>query len=104
MLQRLVDVLPDEDVGAIVEQGEALRIRCIELETKSRGELQLVDDLRPEHADHEAARGEFGARKELLGDAGAADNRAPLHHQHLLAGASQVVGGDQAVVSATDDE
>ena len=40
----------------------------------------------------------------FLGDGSAAGLSAAFEHQRLVSGFSQVEGGDQAVVAATDDD
>ena len=57
-----------------------------------------------QHRQHIGAGRGAEAGRELLGDAGAADERTSLQHQRLEAGLGQVEGGDQAVVAAADDD
>ena len=68
------------------------------------GQLKFGDDLGTQQAGDEGARRPLGAGDQLLGDAGAAHEVARLEHQHRLACAGQVVGGDEAVVAGADDD
>ena len=88
----------------IVEQREALRVRRIELKAEAAGQLQLVDDLRPQHRGDEAAGREPRAGEKLLGNAGTAEHVAALDQQDLLAGAAKIVGGNEAIMAAADDD
>ena len=68
------------------------------------GEAQLADHLRLEQA-HGVARGRVAkARRELLGDGGAADDAATLENPHPQARLGEVTGTDEAVVTGADDE
>lgn len=102
--QGLVDVLPQQDRRAIGEQGEALRIGRVHLEAEAAGKFRVGDYFRPQYAHHEGAGVGPGAGKQLLGNAGAADHAAALGDQHFLAGPRQLVGSDETVVAATDND
>ena len=67
--------------------------------SRSRRSVQIG---RAQHAQDVGAGGGAVARRELLGDAGAADDLAPLHDEHPLPGSRQVERGDQAVVPGAD--
>ena len=67
-------------------------------------QLEVADDLGPQQAHHVGELGEAVAGKDFLGDGCPADDIAPLEHDHLLAGAREVRGGDQAVVAGADDD
>ena len=56
-------------------------------------QIELADDLRPEQRDDVRADGEAKAREDLFGHRGAAEDVAPLEHEHLAAGAREVGGG-----------
>ena len=68
------------------------------------GQLEVVDDVRPEQAQGIREGREPEARVELLGDGRAAEQRAPLQDQRLEPGLGQVGAVGQAVVTATDDD
>ena len=58
----------------------------------------------PQQAHHVGELGEAIAREDFLGDRRAADDLAPLEHDHLLAGAREIRGRDQAVVAGADHD
>ena len=68
------------------------------------GEIEVADDLRVQERDRIGGDRVAEPGMELLGDRGAADQRAPLEHGDLEPGAGQVRGAHQPVVSATDDQ
>jgi hypothetical protein len=68
------------------------------------GERQLVDHLGSQHARDVGRRGGAAAGVDLLGDAAAAHDLAPLEHQRAQAGAGEVRGGGEAVVAGADDD
>ncbi len=68
------------------------------------GQPQVADDRRVEEAVDVRGGGDLVAGKRLLGDAGAADDVAPLEHEHTPAGSRQVAGRDQPVVPGADDD
>jgi len=68
------------------------------------GEPQLADHLGIEEAHRIGRRRVAKGWCELLGDRGAADERAALEHPYFQAGAGEIAGADQAVVSAADDD
>ena len=67
---------------------------------------EVVDDPRRQQADQVrvARQPRVDAVERLRRDRGTADVIQPFQHQHPLAGAGQVGGGDQAVVPAADDD
>ena len=67
-------------------------------------QVQLADDLGPQQRHHVRADRELEAGEDFLGHGRAAEHVAALEHEHLLAGAGQVGGGDEAVVAAADDD
>ncbi len=68
------------------------------------GQLEVVDDLRPQQAQRIRERREPEAGPQLLGDGGATDQVTALEDERLEAGFRQVGAVDQAVVAATDDD
>ena len=68
------------------------------------GQLEVVDDVRPQQAQGVRERREPEARAELLGDGRAADEVAPLEDQRLEPGLREVGAVDEAVVAAADDD
>ncbi len=71
-------------------------------------ELQVTDDLRTQHACHVRRSGDATSRRgvaiDLLGDAAAADNLAPLQHQRAQPGAGEIERCRQSVVACADDD
>src|SRR5207249_4136458 len=65
---------------------------------------QLADHLGVEQAHGIGGRGVAKAGREFLGDRRAADDGAALEHPYLEAGAGEIAGADEAVVSAADDD
>ena len=55
LLQGFVDVLPDEDMRGVIKQGKALRVRCVEFEAKTAGQLEIGNNLWTQHAGDKAA-------------------------------------------------
>ena len=102
LTQRAVELLPEEQVAAVGEQDEVEDVGLVHLESVLF-ELELVYDLGPEQARDERARGPPRVRDQLLADARAADDVTGFQHDHLLAGAGQVVGRDEPVVTPSDD-
>ncbi len=68
------------------------------------GELQVLDDLRPQEREGVRERGEPEAGTQLLGDGGATDEVSPLQDQGPQAGFREVGAVDEAVVAAADDD
>ena len=89
--------------AAVGERGERRRIPRQHLEPVPL-ELEVADDLGPQQAVDVGGGGDLVAGPDLLGDAGAAEDFAPLEHEHLHAGPGQVGGGHQTVVAAADDD
>ena len=94
----------------VQEQGPAAAARD-EQERVARGhpeavlrEPQVADDLGAHHAGDVGGGRGAEAGGDLLGDAGAADEVAPLEHAHFQPGARQEARGHQAVVPAADDD
>ena len=65
---------------------------------------EVADDFGPEQAVDVRCRGNFESRPNLFSDARAAHAVPPLEYQDAPAGASEVSGSDQAVVSGADDD
>ena len=68
------------------------------------GQVQLPDDVGAHQADDVGEDAVLEARKDLLGDRGAAHERTPLEDAHLEARAREVGGVDEAVVAPSDDD
>jgi len=68
------------------------------------GQLQVADDRRVEEAVDVGGGGDLEAGERLLGDAGAADDVAPLKDKHAQPGAREVARGHQPVVPGTDHD
>ena len=68
------------------------------------GQLQIADDRRVEEAVDVGGGGDLEAGERLLGDAGAADDVAPLEDEHAQPGAREVARGHQPVVPGTDHD
>ncbi len=67
-------------------------------------ELEVLDHLRPQHAEHLGGAGDAVARHDLVGDAGAADPVVALDAERRQPVARQVGGGDQPVVAGANDD
>ena len=65
---------------------------------------QIADDLRQQQADDVRARGDPVPRPEGLGRRAAAEHAPPFEDAHRPAGLREIGGGNQAVVSAADDD
>ena len=102
LLEVLVVVLAEPQVVAVLHRREGRRHQ--ERHEAVLGQLELVDDVRPQQAERVREGREREARVELLGDRGATDQVAPLEDQRLEPGLGQVGAVDQAVVAATDDD
>ena len=102
LLEVLAVVLAEPQVVAVLHRRE--RRRHQQRHEAVLGQLEVVDDVRPEQAQGVREGREPEARVELLGDRRAADERAPLEDQRLEPGLGQVGAVDQAVVAATDDD
>ena len=102
LLEVLGVVLGEQQVVAVLARRE--RRRHQQRHEAVLGQLQVVDDLRPQQAQRVRERGEPEAGSELLGDGRAADEVAPLEDERLEAGLGQVGAVDQAVVPAADDD
>ena len=101
--QRAVDLLEQEHVAPVAEQAEAEDVGLVELKPEPP-QLELGDDLGPEQARDERARGPLRACNQLFGHAGATDHVARLDDQHPLAGAGEIVGSDETVVSGPNND
>ena len=86
-------------VGEDVERRPGRRHR-----QPARVESHVLAHRGSQHAQHVGAGRGAVAGRELLGHAGAADDRAALEHERAQARRRQVVGGDQAVVAAADHD
>jgi hypothetical protein len=95
-------ILVHHQVLAVVEevQGRARRVD----RQAALVEAHVAPDRAAQHAQHVGAAGAVEAGGELLGDAGAADDVAPLEHQRAHPRSRQVEGGDEAVVATADDD
>ena len=98
-----VVVVPAEQVVAVGEGLEAGGFEVVDVEAVV-AEFEVVDDLILEHVADVGAAGDAEVWEELFGDAGAADEVAPFEDEGLDAGLGEVVGGDEAVVAAADDD
>ena len=98
----VLDLVEEEDRPLLGERdiGRIERDRAV----AEVGESQVGDDLRLQHRDHVGAARDAGAGPELLGDAGAAEDVAPLEAHHLQPGAGEVGGRGEPVVTAADDD
>ena len=102
LLEVLAVVLGQPQVVAVLHGGE--RRRHGQRHEAVPGELQVVDDLRPEEREGVRERGEPEAGAELLRDGGAADEVAPLQDQRPQAGLREIGAVDEAVVATADDD
>ena len=84
-LDSAVQLRPQEHMGAVLRQQEALHFRRVELQPES-AKLQLSDDLGPQRRDHRGAGREEGARGQLLGHARAPDHLSALKDQNPAPG------------------
>ena len=66
-----------------------------------RSEVEVADHLGPEHARDVGRRGRAAAGGDLLGDAAAAHDLAPLDHEGAEARKGEIGGRGEAVVSGT---
>ena len=102
LLEVLAVVLGQPQVVAVLHRGE--RGRHEQRHEAVLGELQVLDDLRPEERERVRERREPEAGTQLLGDGGAADEVAPLEDQGPQARLREVGAVDEAVVAAADDD
>ncbi len=65
-------------------------------------QIEFANDLGPQQRNYVGADGKLEAGENFFGAGGTAENVAALEHQDFLAGAGQISGVDQAVVSAAD--
>ncbi len=66
--------------------------------------LEVADDRRVQERDGVGGDRIAEAGMKLLGDRRPADLRAALEHRHFEAGHCEIGGGDEAVVTAADDD
>ena len=102
LLLVLAVVLAQPQVVAVLHRAEGGRHQ--ERHEAVLGQLEVLDDVRPEQAQRVREGREPEARAELLGDRRAADEVAALEDQRPEPGLGQVGAVDQAVVAATDDD
>jgi hypothetical protein len=67
-------------------------------------EVEVADDLGPEHRGDVGRRRRAASRRDLLGDARAADDLAALEDDRAEPGAREIGGGNEPVVPAADDD
>ncbi len=103
LLAGLAPVEKAHEIRAVREGDEVLRIEGAHLVAVAL-QLEVRDDLRQQQIADVGAGREAVAREPLLGDRGAADDRAPLQHEHLFPGLGQVARSDQTVVTRADDD
>ena len=65
-------------------------------------QIEIANDLRPQERDDVRTDGKLEAGKDFFRHRCATQHVAALQHQHFLAGASQIGGIGQAVVSSAD--
>ena len=94
---------PPRNGGAVRKRDQQRRIAGHHAQAVP-GEIQVADDLGPEHARDVGRRGRAAAGSDLLGHAGAADDRAPLEHERREARPREIGGRRQAVVPAAHDD
>ena len=102
LLLVLAVVLAEQQVVAVLHRAE--RRRHEDRHEAVLGQLEVVDDVRPQQAQGVRERREPEAGPELLGDRRAADEVAALEDERAQAGLGQVRAVRQAVVAATDDD
>ena len=103
LAHRLLAVRPPGHDGAIGKRHEQRRIARDHLEAVRR-ELQVADDLGAQHARDVGRRRRAAARRDLLGHAGAADDRPPLEDERREPAAREIGRRRQAVVPGTHDD
>ena len=67
-------------------------------------ELEIAHDALLHEAGQVSARGDTIARPDRFRDRAAAENLAPLQHQHSASGAREIGSRNQAIVAAADDD
>jgi hypothetical protein len=102
LLDVLVVILAEPPVVAVLHRRE--RRGHQQRHEAVFGQLQLVDDVRPEQAQRVREGGEREPGVQLLRDRGAANELPSLQDQGLEPRLRQVRSIDQAVVAATDDD
>ena len=102
LLEVLVVVLREQQVLAVLPGRQQRRHQ--QRHEAVLGELQVVDDVRPQQGQRIREGREPEARAQLLGDGRAADEVPAFDDQGLEAGLREVRAVDQAVVAATDDD
>jgi hypothetical protein len=98
----LVLIGTDQQPPAVREQVQR-RARGVD-DDPALDEPHVTPDRLAQHREHVRAGRSAEARRELLGDAGAADDVAALEHQRPHPAAREVERGDEPVVPAADDD
>ena len=99
---RLVMIGPGGEIVPI----EHRRDRALERQDLQpvTGKIEVANDLRPQQTHHVRELGELESGNDLLGHRRAAHDVPPLEDEHLFAGAREVRGADEPVVTGTDDD
>ncbi len=103
LAHRALAVRPPGRHGAVGEGHEQRRIARDHLQTVT-GQVEVPDDLGAQHARDVGRRRGAAARRDLLGHAGAADDRAPLDDERGEPGAGEIGCGRQAIVPPAHDD
>ena len=99
---RLRGVVPAGQRPPVPEWGEGT-VERLELQAVPC-EVEVVNDLRPEQADHVGEDRNRESRQDLLAEGGAAHPVVLFDQQNPPSGPRQVTGRDQPVVPAPDDD
>ena len=94
---------PPRNGGAVRKRDQERRIAGHHLQAVP-GEIEIADDLGPEHARDVGRRRRPAARSDLLGHTSAADDRAPLEHERREARPREIRRRRQAVVPAAHED
>ena len=100
---RALPVRPPGHHRAVGKGHEQRRVAGNHPQPVSR-QVEVADDLGPQHARDVRGRRGPAAGRDLLGHARAADDLAPLEHERREARAGEVRRGRQAVVPPADDD
>ena len=103
------DLAPGAVVVAVAVEAVAVRQRSEGALERQDGEpvtreVQFADDIRAHQADHVREHAVLEARKDLLGDGGASQQRPRFEHAYVEARAGQVGRVHEAVVPAADHD
>src|SRR5439155_22998363 len=96
-------VIVDAPEIVAVRHGREGAVERQDLESVT-GEVEIADDLRPQQRHDVRADRKLESWEDLFGDRGAADDMAPLQHEHFPSRTREIRGGRQTVMAAANDD